>query len=156
MCNVLFHSAFCRLAQDTSFNRCVANKKSISFVGSCKAEYDVKVRGKLGPDKADDKHITILNKCVEWTSAGLQYEPDPRHVEILLRELGMENCTPVATPGVKMAPLPEDEDQHLSASEPTKFWQTIARCNSVCQDRPDIQYAVKEAARGMANPRQSH
>ena len=45
-------------------------------------EYDIKVRGQMGPDKTDDKAITILNRRVEWTSQEIQYEADPRHVKI--------------------------------------------------------------------------
>ena len=41
----------------------------------------------------------------------------------------------------------------LPPDEATKFRQLIARCNFMSQDRPDVQYAVKEIARGMANPR---
>mgnify|MGYP003337478856 CR=1 FL=1 len=31
----------------------------------------------------------------------------------------------------------------------------IARCNFIAQDRPDVQYAVKEAAKGMSSPKRS-
>ena len=30
------------------------------------------------------------------------YEADPRHVELLAKSLGLENCKPVATPGLKV------------------------------------------------------
>lgn len=60
-----------------------------------KSEYDVKLRGKLGPDKNDYKSITILNRCVEWTKNGLMHEADPRHVEMLLKELGLSERKPV-------------------------------------------------------------
>ena len=85
-----------------------------------RAEYDVKVRGKLGPDKDDDKAITILNRCVEWTSHGLLYEADPRHAEILIRELGLENTKPVVTPGVKSQFVPEDQNPFLEPAMATR------------------------------------
>ena len=109
----------------------------------------------LGPDKGDDKAITILNRCVEWTPDGIQYEADPRHVEILINELDLHDTKPVATPGVKGAPIDDEKNAHLDQSQATKFRQLIARCNFLCQDRSDFQYACKEAARGMATPRKS-
>ena len=33
-------------------------------------EYEVKIRGRLGPEKHDDKSKTILNICLEWRSDG--------------------------------------------------------------------------------------
>ena len=50
----------------------------------------VKVRGVLGPDPGDDKAISILNRIVRWEKDHLRYEADPRHVEKLSRDLGME------------------------------------------------------------------
>ena len=99
--------------------------------------------------------MTILNRCVGWKSDGIHYEADPRHVEILIKQLDLANSKPVTTPGVKGAPIPEEEDSHLDPSSATQFRQLIARCNFLCHDRVDIQYAVKEAAKGMANPKKS-
>ena len=118
-------------------------------------EYEVKVRAKLGPDKDDDKCVTILNRCIEWTKEGIQYEADPRHVEIILNELDLNQCKPLSSPGVKGAQLSEEDNPFLNATQATKFRQVIARCNFLCQDRCDIQYATKEAARGMAVPRKA-
>ena len=50
----------------------------------------VKVRGILGPDPEDDKEISILNHIVRCEKDHLRYEADPRHVEKLARDLGME------------------------------------------------------------------
>ena len=55
-----------------------------------------------------------------------------------------------------MSVIPEEDDRILSPIEATQFRRVIARGNYLCQDRMDIQYAVKEVARGMATPRQSH
>ena len=60
----------------------------------------------------------------------------------------------MVTPGVKGAHRQED-DPHLDSSSATKFRQLIARRNFLCRDRVDIHYAVKEAAKGMANPKRS-
>ena len=61
-------------------------------------EYDVKNRGRLGPDKHDQKPITILNRCVEWRNDGIYYEPDPRHAEKIIEEMGVQGSSPGVTP----------------------------------------------------------
>ena len=143
--------------------RCVVHGDDFTFAGTdeeldkcskmMKEEYDVKIRGKLGPDKGDDKPITILNRCVEWGRDGILYEPDPRHVEIVVRELGLKDSKSVVSPGVKRPQVLDEDNKHLEPALATKFRQIIARCNFLCQDRPDIVYACKDAARGMAKPR---
>ena len=62
---------------------------------------------------------------------------------------------PVFTPGVTTILIAEDDDPALKPESATKFRQIIARANFLAQDRMDLQYSVKEAARGMAVPRQS-
>ena len=63
--------------------------------------YEIKDRGRLGPDSTDSKHIRILNRCLEWRRDGLFYEADPRHSEIIVTELGLSSANAVATPSVK-------------------------------------------------------
>ena len=115
-------------------------------------EYEIKLRGLLGQNKQDDKHIRILNRCMEWRSEGLAYEADPRHAEIVVNELGLKDCKPVVTPGIKVVYNEEDEDPRLNSEESTKYRRLVARLNFLAQDRHDIAYATKELARGMANP----
>ena len=50
----------------------------------------------------------ILNRIVRVTKNGLEYEADPRHVELIAESLEIVDCKPVVTPGVKN-PLPELE-----------------------------------------------
>ena len=49
------------------------------------ARYEVKEGGCLGPQPKDDKIIKMLNRVVEWTSQGVRYECDQRHVEMIVR-----------------------------------------------------------------------
>ena len=45
------------------------------------------------------KSIRILNRIVEWGKDGILYEADQRHVEICLREMGLnESSREVTTP----------------------------------------------------------
>ena len=107
-------------------------------------QYEVKVRGRLGPDRGDDKSMTILNTCLEWKDDGIHYEADPRHPDILIKELGIQKAKPVVTPGIKMPTLSNNENPYLGPQEATKIRQLAARCKFISQDRPDVQYAVKK------------
>ena len=46
----------------------------------------------------DTRDIRVLNGAIRRMSAGIELEADPRHAEEVLRALGMEDCSPVATP----------------------------------------------------------
>jgi hypothetical protein len=39
--------------------------------------FDVKVRGRLGPEPEDQKEITILGRVVSWEEWGISYRADP-------------------------------------------------------------------------------
>ena len=144
--------------------RCVVHGDDFTFLGCeddlkwctqmMEDEYEIKVRGLLGPDRHDEKKMTILNRCIEGKKNEIWYEADPRHAEIIIRELGLKDKRSVVTPGIKMT-INEDEDAHLDPSSATRYRQLIARCNFIAQDRPDVQYAVKEAAKGMSSPKKS-
>ena len=95
-----------------------------------------------------------------WNKDGIHYEADQRHVEILVRELGLEGCKPVTTPGAReetgkaiIKDTADSDDVLLDGHGATMFRALAARANYLSQDRPDIQFAVKEVARRMSAPR---
>ncbi len=51
------------------------------------AKDEVKIRGRLGPDTADDKSIRIRIRVVGWTAEGIEYEADQRHTYIYYAEI---------------------------------------------------------------------
>ena len=56
----------------------------------------------LGPDKLHHRQeIRVLNRVITWTPKGITYEADPRHAELIVRDLGLEACRPVTTPGAR-------------------------------------------------------
>ena len=112
----------------------------------------MKIRGRLGGGKDDDKCMRILNRIIRWTEAGLRIEADPRHVEILIKEMGLNEANSVKTPGVKDN---ENNEQPLDRAEASLYRSCVARANYLGRDRADIAYAVKEACRDMANPKAS-
>ena len=98
----------------------------------------------------DDKSVRILNRVVQYTKDGLVYEADQRHGEIIARELGLQaNSKSVNTPGVSSKVLDKKGAEDWEENE---FRSIAARANYLVQDRPDIQYAVKEACKHMSKP----
>ena len=118
-----------------------------------KSKYQIKTQ-LLGPEGEHLKEVKILNRIVAWNGArGIVYEADPRHVEIVVEQLGLQNAKPVATPGIKEeGRTQEDCDQPLSEEEASKYRALVARYNYLSPDRPDISYSVKELARYMSAP----
>ena len=124
--------------------------KSIRYIeDEMRKKYQIKMRGVLGPDRHDCKEITILNRILRWTPYGLEYEPDPRHAEIIVHEMCVESGKPVNTPGAKR----EGKDgEPLNPEQSTRYRGLVARANYLAQDRADLQYAVKELSRRMSAP----
>ena len=95
----------------------------------------------------------VLNRVVRWTSEGWETEPDQRHVDLIVKELGLQDAKPVSTPG---EPESKDDEamnsQLLSSSDASKLRGLAARANYLAADRTDLMYSVKEICRHMATP----
>jgi hypothetical protein len=116
-------------------------------------KFEIKFRGRIGPEEHDQKSMRILNRVVEWTEEGIQIEADQRHAEIIIESMGgRENTNPVVTPRVKSEEV-EGEEEELGKNEATKYRAVVARAIYLMQDRTDIQFATKELSRRMSNPR---
>ena len=121
----------------------------------------------LGPKKEHKQEVRILNRVIRWTGHGITYEADQRHAEIVVRDLGLQDAKPAPTPGTReelsKASLPkgvlgievEEQSPELDKKEASAYRGVAARLNYLAQDRPDLQYACKEASRRMAKPRQA-
>ena len=46
----------------------------------------------MGPGPKDDKSTKLLGRIIEWKSHGIDIEADPRHDEIILKEMDVESC----------------------------------------------------------------
>ena len=101
------------------------------------------------------REAKILNRVVRATESGWEYECDQRHVEIILEHLRLTEAKPLGTPGVEETTAKNSEDDAeipLSAPEVSMYRAVVARANYIAQDRPDLQYAVKELCRRMGDP----
>ncbi len=47
------------------------------------------------------KEIRILNRKVKWESNGIDIEADPKHVEILTKDMDLQSAKPMRTPAVR-------------------------------------------------------
>ena len=118
----------------------------------------------LGPEEGQEREIRVLNRVLRWEVAGVVYEPDQRHAEIVVRELGLESAGSVLTLGTRAehdaASAPhgilgielEEDLELMSAGYATQFRSLVAKCNYLAQDGVDLQYACKEASRRMPRP----
>ena len=157
----------------------------------------------IGRGEGLSSEIRVLNKIVRMTDSGVELEADPRHAELVIKELGLEDAKAVNVPCAKedskaevqngkkltkeeiriaveygvdslktatesaggkswsdeldMKTETEDDsdDTPLDPARARTYRGVAARLNYITPDRADLGYAVKEAARAMATPRES-
>ena len=63
--------------------------------------FELKIRGRIGMGVEGTNDMRILNRVVEVKETGVTFEADPRHVDLLLKSLGLTEANAVLTPGVK-------------------------------------------------------
>jgi hypothetical protein len=114
--------------------------------------YEIQTQ-KLGGSKGHKVEGKVLNRILRHTASGWEIEADPRHAELVIEQLGLDNDGGVATPGVSGAEEEDtDTDTPLVGDDITKYRGVIARCNYLGADRPDALFAIKEGCREMSKP----
>lgn len=109
----------------------------------------------LGPGIGQSAEIRVLNRVLRWTEDGVEYEPDQRAAEIIIRSMGVQESKPLATPGAN-----EDKDvvnirsksKVLMGKEATEYRALAARLNHLAFDCLDIQHVPKCLSKYMASP----
>ncbi len=115
--------------------------------------YELTISPRMGPGPNDAKEGRVLNRIIRWLDDSIEYECDPRQVERLVAECGLEGAKTVATPGIKATFKELEEDSaELPSHLTTAFRGAAARGNYLSADRLDIQFACKEVCRWMARP----
>ena len=123
----------------------------------------VKKVGVLGPcpELGDSSEVRCLNRLIRWVPAGvegsceenehLEYEADPRHVELLKSALNFTEATKgLTSPGIKKS---TKTDYTPLTDEPRAVYRScVMRLAYLALDRPDLQFASKELARCMQAP----
>ena len=119
-------------------------------------EYDLRVDGSVGVEEAKQE-FCILNLLVriDERTGTIFYEPDPRHAEILLKDLNMETCKPVKSPNEKLTAEALAKRRELDVVDPHRIsqYRSLAmRAAFLAQDRPDLSETVKCLARKTQGP----
>ena len=114
--------------------------------------YEVDIQPRIGPGPNDAKEARVLNRVIRWCEDRIEYEADPRQIERLVAECGLEGSKCVSTPGVKPTFKKLEEDTELPGHLNTAFRGAAARGNYLAADRLDVQFACKEVCRWMAKP----
>ena len=114
----------------------------------------LKRRAVLGWGPDEDKHVTILNRMVDLRVINgietLTYEPDPSHIDLVVKHLGLERARGVDTPGEKQ---PGYSDQTtLNKQDSTLYRSCTMRCSHLAADVPALQFSSNRLARGMNQP----
>ena len=106
-----------------------------------KQHLKLKILPRIGPG-ASDKGI-YLHREIRWSQKGFTYEADPKHVEIIIKELGFENNTKgLTTPLQKVTSKTSDALDLLDPQEASNFRSIAGRLLYLSADRLDIQYAL--------------
>lgn len=114
--------------------------------------YELKFGGVLGGDSGDVIHAMVLNRLTHFDVDNQEttYEADPKHVQILVKELGLTDAKTVTCPGVNK----KDETAALDPAMSSRYRSLVMRANHLALDRPDISFSAKELARRMGTPTQ--
>ena len=92
-----------------------------------------------------------MNRRLHWGKEGIVYQHDPRHIDVLVKDLGLENGNSVQTPAT---PEVTEEEKPEPLSQVQQYRSQVARCLFLCQDRADITFIVNELCQRMSNPTQ--
>ena len=110
-----------------------------------------------------------MSRIVRWEKDRLRYKADPRHVEKLTRDLGMEECKSLTISGTKPTTSSAILDDVgpgggvpsvASVPEPLKldrdgmklYRSAVARCNYLAADRYETAFTTNELCRSMSSP----
>ena len=77
----------------------------------------------------------------------------PRHIDVLVKELGLENGNTVQTPVAPIA-AEEEDSEVLSQTQHHRYRSQVARCLFLSHDRADITFIVNEFCQTMSSPTQ--
>ena len=122
------------------------------FKGKLEGRFEIKTR-LVGSGEGEEAEARVLNRVIRVTPEGWEYEPDQRHAEMIIKDLGLNEAKSVATPGEEEKKWEEElNKEELMPDDATRFRAIAARMNYVAADRPDLMYSVKEICRNMARP----
>ena len=102
------------------------------FEAGIQHKFEVKLKGRLGTGPDDLKEMRVLNRIIRVTQSGLLYEPNPRHIEMLTRDLNLGDCNFRVTPGEKTNPEID--------FEPAELEDPLGAVNSIYPRKTKIRF----------------
>ena len=119
----------------------------------------LKRRAILGLDDGNNKTVTVLNRLMTWvclsgSRSQIEVEADPRHREILLAQMNLDgaNVKSVTPPAMKMLEWTPQMLTNIEKDRASTCRSATKRASYMSVNRVDVQHAVKEVARFMAEP----
>ena len=76
----------------------------------------------IGHEAGDDTQLKVLNRIISVKENAYTYEPDARHAEIVIRELGLQEAKAVTTPVAEFRPSPAGRVPAVTAYETPGPW----------------------------------
>ena len=141
----------------------VGSRRALDRMGkTLSGKYSKRESHRLGFGGHCERHAELLNRIVSvgTDSDGRRYvriEPDIRHAELVLTDLGLEGSTakPLTTPGFKVDEKElalREKEVPLDSGDPTRYRSCVMRLSYLALDRADLGEPVKCLARSMAKP----
>ena len=96
--------------------------------------------------------MKTLNRRLHWGKRGIVFKHDPRHVDALVKDFGLEHGNSVQTPATHDAT--EEEQEPLDKNQHSKYRSQVVRCFFLSQDRADITFIVSGLRQRMSKPTQ--
>ena len=96
------------------------------------------------------KSIKTLNRILHWGKRGIVCQHDPRHDDVLVRDLGLEHGNSVQTPATPDV-TEEEESEPLSQNQHHRYRSQVARCLFLSQDRADLTFIVNGLCQKMSS-----
>ena len=131
----------------------VGDECDLQCMGQCiTTKYEIKPKW-LGPKQQHDQEVRVFNRVVIWEPDGIGYGTHPRHVVIMVEQLGLPGCTAVGTPGTSIeSRTTGDCNTLLESHEETQYRVLVARANRLAPERANIFFAVEELVKSMPRP----
>ena len=98
-----------------------------------------------------DRWVRYLGKLFMRTERGFLVRHPEAIVDEILTIMGLENCKPVATPGVVGAKR-DEEAECLTPEQVTRYRSVVGKCLYLSPERLDIMYQTKEQAKQVQRP----
>ena len=120
----------------------------------------VETRGILAPPDSNlpdcVQQLSVLNRLITWSDTGIELEADPRHVELIVTDLGLKGSVPVTTPLLKAKASEEVDETPLSDQDASRYRSIAMRIGYLASDRPDLLRSTRELAKGLQHPTCHH